>query len=106
MGINRDFGPLSSSSIISSITQGNPVVVQIKGKWKDYHTSPNTHYFLIIGYDDVGFYVADPGSKNNTKNGPIPYSDFAQCPIVDIDYLSKPGAMPQYKINTILGVAN
>ena len=63
MGINRDFGPLSSSSIISSITQGNPVVVQIKGKWKDYHTSPNTHYFLIIGYDDVGFLLQTREAK-------------------------------------------
>lgn len=63
------------------IDKNMPLVLHIKGYWEYngvvYHRTTNEHFLLIMGYDQNGFYVYDPGSNNNTKNGPIPYEAFS-----------------------------
>lgn len=62
------------------IDKGMPIVLHIKGRWEYngtvYHKSENGHFLIIMGYDNNGLYVYDPGSTNNTTNGPIPYEAF------------------------------
>ena len=108
-GIGFREGSKSTTGIIEQLTQGNPVVVKIKGQWtsitgRNLHGTDSSHYFLIIGYDDNGFYLADPGSKENTENGPISYEDFAKGPIKEIMYLyPTAGQLPTYEHNSISG---
>jgi hypothetical protein len=70
----------SPTGIINEINNSRPVVLHIRGQWTyngtTYHGTSNGHFLTIIGYDDKGFYVADPGSSSNTNNGPIPYEAF------------------------------
>lgn len=109
MGMTRMGCAKSTSEIVSHITQGHPVVIGIKGFWyasngRTLHNTDSTHYFLVIGYDNNGFYLADPGSRNNTKNGPITYSDFSKAPIFFIEALAPAkGQSPKYKYNSIRG---
>lgn len=90
--------------IVNLITEGKPVVIYIKGLWEYdgtvYHKSENSHYLVIMGYDETGFYVFDPGSNKNTTSGPIPYEAFEVAPCLEI--ASSKGGGVYYKINTIL----
>jgi len=84
---NRVF---SFSGIAEQIDTGNPVVLHIKGHWeyegRVYHQSTKGHFLLVTGYDENGLYVCDPGSKNNTENGPIPKEAFSGYGVTDLYY--------------------
>lgn len=92
--------------IVNLLTEGKPVVMNLKGYWTyngvTYHGTPNSHYLVIMGYDETGFYVYDPGSKNNTESGPIPYEAFNTVPGFGI--ATSDGGKAFYKINTISGI--
>ena len=64
----------------SYIDKGMPLMMRLQGYWNyggvTYHSTSNTHFIVIMGYDDNGFYVYDPGSSNNTSGGAIPYEAF------------------------------
>ena len=69
--------------IISEIDSGNPVILSFKGNAGALGNHPNGHYIVIMGYDEHGFYVYDPGDRYNTygHGGPseclITYEEFA-----------------------------
>lgn len=94
------------NTITSCITQGYPVVLHIKGHWeyngRVFHQSDNGHFLAIIGYDATGLYVYDPGSRNNTENGPIPYNAFYSLNYKMVRYIfpSNTETLPHYRINT------
>ncbi len=83
--------PFDIDKCRSYIDMGMPLIFHIKGKWEYngqvYHKSNNGHFLVIMGYDNNGLYVYDPGSTYNTKNGPIPYEAFNY---VDEKYLRDP----------------
>lgn len=114
----------NAASVVSYITSGYPVVLHIEGVWEykevqeedidgvvtprtvqhKYHTTSNGHFLLIIGYDDCGFYVLDPGRSSNNRNV-IPFNAFNY---VDGKYIRPvmPGEnykdfTPSYKVNTL-----
>ena len=98
---------INMEEIVANITSGNPVVVNIKGQWigKDgrvYHKSTNQHFFVIVGYDEVGFYLYDPGSKANTYGEPIPYDEWEKITIPRYDLMSTINTefVPRYTVNT------
>ena len=68
--------------IISEIDSGNPVVLNFKGNGGALGDHPKGHYIVIMGYDEHGFYVYDPGDRYNTygNGGPseclITYEEF------------------------------
>lgn len=99
--------PFNLNIITASITQGYPVVLHIKGHWeyngRVYHQSENGHFLAIIGYDANGLYVYDPGSRNNTENGPIPYEAFNAINYKVLRYVFPVNSdfVPWYRINTI-----
>lgn len=105
-GINLQNGTKSTTDIVAQITKGNIVEIGIKGQWKgiagrQLHNSSSEHHFIIVGYDDTGFYLADPGSQGNTVNV-VSYADFAKAPIFEVRYLSSSkGNPPHYLINTL-----
>lgn len=101
----------SSDTIVQQITEGKPVVLYIEGRWtynnKVYHASDNGHFLLIVGYDETGFYVYDPGSRSNTENGSIPYEAFNSISIRSIRTVDpKPDTAytVNYKVNTFTGI--
>lgn len=101
----------SEDLIVQQITEGKPIILYLEGRWvyngKCYHGSPNGHFLLIVGYDETGFYVYDPGSRSNTQSGSIPYEAFNY---LSIKYLRTVDPNPEaaysitYKINTISGI--
>lgn len=68
--------------IISEIDAGNPVILSYKGNAGALGNHPKGHYIVIMGYDEYGFYVYDPGDRYNTygHGGPseclITYEEF------------------------------
>lgn len=92
--------------IVNLITEGKPVVMNLKGFWTyngvTYHGTSNSHYLVIMGYDETGFYVYDPGNKTNTESGPIPYEAFNCVP--GFGMATSDGGNAFYKINTISGI--
>lgn len=83
--------PFDINTIRFYIDKGMPLIFHIRGKWiyngTVYHKTDNGHFLTIIGYDEKGLYVYDPGSNANTKNGPIPYEAF---PHVNDKYIRAP----------------
>ena len=74
-------GPFLPNLVIEFISRGNPVVLHITGVWEyngiKYHNSLYNHFLLIIGYDEKGFYVLDPGNSNISDfSTVIPYEAF------------------------------
>ena len=109
VGLKEDVrdGAYSASSVIGYLTEGLPVMLHISGKWVyngiTYHGSTNGHFLVIMGFDDVGFYVYDPGSNQNTTNGPIPYAAFSHVAGKSIRVISRKSTfMPHYLVNTYL----
>jgi len=103
--------PFSEDLIIKQITEGKPIILYLEGKWeyngKCYHGSSNGHFLLIVGYDENGFYVYDPGSRSNTQSGCIPYDAFNYLSIKFLRTVEpKPGSAYTitYKINTLSGI--
>lgn len=101
-------------NVINSLKNGRPVIIKIEGKWTGgngviYHNSTRTHFIVIMGYDDNGFYFYDPGNEDNTNNPnvvPIPYEEFAYVTIINYRLLdtSRTEFAPRYKVNTLLGI--
>ena len=99
--------------IIEHINQGFPVEIQMQGTWygngdRIYYSSwHDEHHFLIVGYDSVGLYIADPGSKANTKCDDdtarvIPYEDFANLKVINSVYIfTTNGYEPDFVVNTL-----
>ena len=87
---------------ISSLTEGKPIVLQIKGIWKyngvEYHSTSGGHFLVIIGYDDCGFYVLDPGKRANNDRV-IPYLAFNYIDIPSYRIIS--GSDVYYRTNTL-----
>lgn len=109
VGLKEDVrdGAYSASSVIGYLTEGLPVMLHISGKWVyngiTYHGSTNGHFLVIMGFDDVGFYVYDPGSNQNTSGGPIPYAAFSHVAGKSIRVISRKSTfMPRYLVNTYL----
>lgn len=97
----------SASSVIGYLTEGLPVMLHISGKWTyngvTYHSSSNGHFLVIMGFDDKGFYVYDPGSNKNTTNGPIPYAAFSYVGGKSIRVITRQdNFVPHYLVNTYL----
>ena len=119
MAEKRNSG-FDAEDVISCLISGNPVILYIKGLWVDSqgvtrHGTSNGHFLVIVGYDDRGFYLYDPGRRNNTftKDASgnlqpvcIPYDDFKRVTILEYRTLSStnPSFTPYYRINTILGI--
>lgn len=86
--INAYGGTSSQSSyggpeqIISQIDAGKPVILSLRGQNSFHHTNGG-HYLVIMGYDEEGFYMYDPGSRENTygygtQNCTVTYEQFAK----------------------------
>lgn len=76
------------NSIRDAIDQGCPVIMQIEGYFS-FHSTSNTHFFVIMGYNDDGFMIYDPGSSNNSynvKGTVISYEAFTNGPGDILDY--------------------
>lgn len=88
-------------TIRAYIDKGMPVIFHIRGYWNfngvTYHKTQNGHFLVIMGYDNDGFYVYDPGSNNNTQNGPIPYAAFYYVADKHIRVPYKNGFTPRFK---------
>lgn len=78
------YGSFDQTKVVASLDNGSPCIFVIYGSWKYggtvYHrgvaegaNSNTTHFIIIIGYDDNGFYVLDPANRNRIK---IPYKAF------------------------------
>lgn len=97
----------SETSIVNYLTQGTPVILHISGRWeyngKIYHKSQNGHFLVIMGYDDEGFYVYDPGSRSNTNGGAIPYEAFLHVngKYIRPVFTTDTSFIPYYMVNTI-----
>lgn len=96
----------SVTNICDALIEGKPCVIHISGKWtyngRVYHSSTRGHFLVIIGFDDNGFYVMDPGSSSNTQSGPIPYAAFSHVDIKTVRPISNNdnSFIPYYKVNT------
>lgn len=113
--------PFNLSTITDYLTCGYPVILHIEGIWeyeetvnreidgvlrqekvqRQYHTTTNGHFLVIIGFDDQGLYVYDPGKSANNQRV-IPYNAFKY---VDGKYIrpiipNSSEYRPTYKINT------
>lgn len=99
------------SDIINSLNEGFPYEIEMTGEWKSadgsitYHNNSPEHHFLIYGYDETGLYIADPGSRNNTKIGGtarvIPYDDFYYLTVRKSRKIyTSNGYIPKFVINT------
>lgn len=76
------------NSIRDAIDHGCPVIMQIKGYFS-FHSTSNTHFFVIMGYNDDGFMIYDPGSSNNSynvKGTVISYEAFTNGPGDILDF--------------------
>lgn len=99
------------AQIVMDITEGFPVEIEMTGEWTSsdgsitYHNYSKEHHFLIYGYDETGFYIADPGSRGNTKSGGkarvIPYDDFSNLEVVKSRKIfTTNGYIPAFVVNT------
>jgi len=61
---NRSFS-YSRNSIQKQIDAGHPVVIGINGSF-DFHPRNSSHFMLIIGYNEKGYVMFDPGNWQNT----------------------------------------
>lgn len=106
-GLGFRNGDFSMASIIQHLSSGNLIIVQIRGGWisetgRTLHGGNSTHYFVVMGYDDTGLYIYDPGNAGNTNGRPISYEDMSNCPAIQTIYMSSTrGASPSYEVNTI-----
>lgn len=113
----------SVEAVTSYLTQGYPVIFYLNGLWEyeeniavetdgiiynttvthQYHTGSRDHFMVIIGYDEKGFYVLDPGKKANNSSA-IPYAAFEKAyakmvrPIIPLDS----DFVPRYACNTLI----
>lgn len=100
----------NAENMKACLASGSPLVLFINGHWeyggRVYHRSSQTHYILIVGYDNVGFYVYDPGGKSgqdNTNNGPIPYNAFYDLSVKSYISFDVTQNMPvHYLFNTLI----
>lgn len=68
--------------IISEIDDGKPVILSLRG-YNSFHHTSGGHYVVIMGYDEEGFYMYDPGNRGNTygygtTNCTVSYEQFAK----------------------------
>lgn len=54
-----------AGQIISQIDAGKPVILSVRG-YNSFHHTSGGHYLVIMGYDEEGFYMYDPGDRSNT----------------------------------------
>lgn len=76
------------NAIRDAIDQGHPVIMQIKGYFS-FHNTPNTHFIVIMGYDDNGFMIYDPNKPDlsyNVSGRSISYEAFTNGPGSILDY--------------------
>lgn len=105
-GLSEARKSFSVTNICNDLIEGKPCVIHISGRWtyngRTYHSSSRGHFLVIIGFDDTGFYVFDPGSSSNTKNGPIPYAAWSHVDIKTVRPITSSNAsfVPYYKVNT------
>lgn len=72
---NKRWNP---DGIKAELKEGRMPIVHIYGSWTAsdgtvLHSNNNGHFLTIYGYDDTGFYVADPGKRANNH---INYEDW------------------------------
>ncbi len=98
-------GSLPKERIKKHLMDGNPVIMQIKGRWVDgngrvLHASSSTHYIVIYGYDERGFYLADPGNGANSKGVPVSFEDMEKATVLDTVFLTStdPAFYPSYSV--------
>lgn len=99
----------NAETIRQQLTQGNPVLFHLSGVWSyngtTYHNSASGHFLLIIGYDDNGFFLCDPGSKANTiRTTSVPIAAFNRADDAHIRFITYNNGsfIPDYKVNTII----
>lgn len=106
-GLTQNQEEFSMTSIVNYITQGTPLVFHISGIWTyngvTYHRTTNGHFLVIMGYDETGLYVYDPGSRSNTQNSPIPYEAFNHVngKYIRPVHTTANDFTPFYQVNTI-----
>lgn len=64
-GKQTQSGYSGPEQIIAEIDAGNPVVLSLRG-YNSFHHTGSGHYVVIMGYDEDGFYMYDPGNRGNT----------------------------------------
>lgn len=72
----------SVSAIRNAIDAGHPAILEINGVFS-FHNRNSSHFMVIMGYNDNGFMVYDPGSYGNTycnTGRVIPYTAFSNGP--------------------------
>lgn len=124
MGLTQNWNEsFSVETVTNYLTQGYPVIFYLNGLWEyeesikvetdgvisettltyQYHTSSRDHFMVIIGYDERGFYVLDPGRKTNNRSV-IPYAAFEKAyaklirPVIPLDS----DFVPHYVCNTLV----
>ncbi len=60
--------PVNIDAMRSAIKSGRPVILHISGHTSYHHTN-NGHFLVLMGYNQNGFYMYDPGSSKNTYQG-------------------------------------
>lgn len=81
-GSSRMSGYGGPEQIISQIDAGKPVILSLRG-YNSFHHTSGGHYVVIMGYDEEGFYLYDPGSRANTygygtQTCTVSYEQFAR----------------------------
>ena len=93
--------PFDINFIQQTIREGKPLIFHIRGHWeyggRVLHKSYGGHFLVIMGYSPDGFFFYDPGSKDNTTGGAVPYEAFifVNDKYVRAPYL--PGYTPHFK---------
>lgn len=60
----------SKKAIQAQLSQGHPVVLQISNITPAFHNwKSNSHFITIIGYNEKGYYIADPNNQAKSYGG-------------------------------------
>lgn len=82
----------SQQGIQDAIDMGYPVILHIQGSFS-FHPKNSGHFLVIMGYNDDGFMLYDPGKNANSycvTGNVIPYRAFS----------NGPGRIPEYRVIT------
>ena len=60
----------SKEAIQAQLSQGHPVVLQISNITPAFHNwKSSSHFITIIGYNEKGYYIADPNNQAKSYGG-------------------------------------
>lgn len=102
-------GALSIQKMVDHLNTGNPIIIYVSNTWLssngDTYYSGNGHYLVICGYDDIGFYVQDPGGqrgRTNTQERVLEYASFGQSAFKGAYFITSNNKKfePYYEVDT------